>query len=749
MTSAQIGNSKANPDKIFYYDLDALTRHAAILGTTGSGKTVMCKVLVEEALIKGIPVIAIDPKGDIGGLAIANEQFDFRPFVKSESEAKSVAEKYVSNLKAQKVKLSLAKNLEHINTKIYTPKSSVGIPVSLIPKLNAPDNFKKITEDDPMLIPNFVDPISQSICELGGITGNIKEKAQALISSILIQNWNDAKDLTISTLISQITNPPFEMMGSLALDDFITEKERKKISASINLLLSSPSKQAWSQGKEIDVEQMFQDHSLSIFDMRSLALEEKQLVVEQILQEIYKYLLNKGGSEKLKYILYFDELAGILPPPPASPPCKKMLELLIRQARAFGLGIILATQNPGDIDYKVFGNIGTRFVGRLRTENDIEKVAVAMDLNPAKLKADVGQLTTGDFVYNNAIDNKKEIMHARWLYSYHGGPLNPSEIKLINNKDALANHKDKETNLNIDTSKIKKATISKTSADDNYVDTGVLDVLKKEVEKYSDDLKIMAVVSEDKVLVPNLKIVVEPREFRGVKLDLEGPFVFDLTSKTMPVGNPFKGLSFRQEFDDIKVLPIKRNIKETIESAIQDAKNKLARPIYKSGITGFASDKMDEVVNNNVDYLKSEYKKGKEKIKGKAINQNEPIERIINSNNKKIDELRSKIGTTKTKRFLKKLISRANLGTSTREIESWKKRVEHLERENERLHAKLKNAKIDYDEDKDKLAEKAYKKANTCIKEYSYRPNNKDIIIHATIMLTPRIDHLEVKSYKK
>ena len=228
--------SKIEDGKDVNYNLNSLTQHAAVLGTTGSGKTVMCKVLIEEALAAGIPVIAIDPKGDIGGLGIMSKTFDFRPFVSSPEKAQKI---YLSNF--PNLNNSSLNKLSQIKPKIFTPKSSIGAQVSLIPELTAPEGFKEELEKNSSISASLIDPLSESICQLAGLSLNY-EKAKSLISSIILHNWNLGLDLTIESLISQIIKPNFENVGILSLEDFLKEADRRKIASSINLILSSPSK---------------------------------------------------------------------------------------------------------------------------------------------------------------------------------------------------------------------------------------------------------------------------------------------------------------------------------------------------------------------------------------------------------------------------------------------------------------------------------------------------------------------------
>ncbi|MFT4326408.1 MAG: helicase HerA-like domain-containing protein [Candidatus Woesearchaeota archaeon] len=717
------------------YNLDTLTRHAGILGTTGSGKTVMCKVLVEEALLQGLPIIAIDPKGDIGGLGIADENYNFSPFVKG---AQSVAQKHVEQLLASGVDISQAKKIADVKTTIYTPKSSVGRQVSLIPKLDAPENFKEKSEEDPAFVASFVEPISESICQLASIKGAIKEKAQVLVSAILIHYWNEEKDLTIESLLPAISSPPFEDMGGLALEDFINEKERKKIVASLNLLLTSPSKQVWKHGNPLDVAAMFKPRTLSIFDLRYVSQEEKQMVVEQIMQEIYKFLLNKGGSEKLKYIFYIDELAGLLPPPPANPPSKKLLGLLIRQARAFGLGIIVATQNPGDIDYKILGNIGTRFVGKLRTENDIEKVATAMDMSPSVLKEDIAKLKTGDFVYNNAVENKTQSIHARWLYTYHGGPLQPQEIKWINDPVEMPEKSAVSVKKSDIASKVSASKEKSASKKKSTIDTKNLSDIEAEVKKYSDEYKVKISLTESTTYVPHLRIVIEPKEYRTVKPPLKGPYLFDLTHKSIPQGNYLANRSWKTQIPKVSVLKAKRSIKEAFQYSIADAKQNLKCKYYHSDLTGLISASYQEVLKDNKKFLAAELKDGSKAIVTDKKNEASPVKEAIAKNNKKISELKRRIRMKSASRLVKKVIGKKRVGGKTQEVKRWESMIDKLKKENKKLRQSVKKVSSKHKDRQVQLSKKAEEKARTKITEYSYNPNNADLIVHASILLVPK-----------
>jgi len=790
-------------NKKLNYNLSLLTRHTAILGTTGSGKTVMSKILLEEAMLNGIPVIAIDPKGDVSGICVAREGFDFRPFIgNNKANAEKVANIYIEKAKEFELKKEEIFKLKSIESRIYTPKSSIGEQISLMPDLTAPKNFESLSKDH-TVVADFVEPISESILSLAEIKGQEKLKSQSLISNIIIHYWKQQNDLNISELIKAILNPPFDTIGSLELNDVITEKNRKKLASQINLLLSSPSKKAMAQGETLDIKELFSKKKLSVFDLRfSGNLEERQFVVQIILQEIYKFLISSGGNEKLRYILYIDELAGILPPPPANPATKKLLELLIRQSRAFGLGIIIATQNPGDVDYKVFGNIGTRFIGKLRTDNDSEKVAGAIGISPSKLKTSLSTLKTGEFILNNSVDNSTKPFRARWLYTLHTGPFSPEQITWINNPKEIkapletivlnTNVKDKKRSVLVNEAKPKKLTHAtqivkvaleefdkkrkdretkktnsrkqatkkqgfklfneeKTTINQNhkeYNKQGFDPILKELIgnaKRYSDTLQLKLAISESKVFVPHLRIVIEPNKKRGLNLELEGPYVFDLTANVIPVDNYLKQISFRQYTpQDIQITRPTASLRFAFDYAIKDAKENLRRNYYKSTLLNIASEDLDFIVGKNKEYMLNisfAQEKRLLEIKKRKIDY---LKERISRNKKRISQIKRSIVIKKTKRTLKKVLKKARLSKTTQEIEFANKRIKRIEKEIKVFENQIKKVSNEYDKKALRVKEKAIMKAQSGFKEYKYRPTNKDLKVHSTILLVPkRLSSLE------
>ncbi len=720
MKEAFVGKNLEN-QKTIDYNLNSLTQHAAILGTTGSGKTVMCKVLIEEALSNGIPVIAIDPKGDIGGLGITSKTFDFRPFVQ---DAEKTQKQYASNFKRG---ISLDK-LSKTKTKIFTPKSAVGLSVNLIPELSAPENFKETYERDPTLIASIIEPLAESLCNLAELRTN-KEKAKSLFSSIILYNWNNNQNLTLETLIAQIITPPFESLGTLALEDFLKEAERKKMASSVNLILSSPSKQAWKSGIKLDIEKMFTPENLSVFDLRYTGnMEDKQYAVEQILDKLYRFLLHKGGSDKLKYILYIDEIAGLFPAPPSNPPCKKILETLIRQARAFGLGIILATQNPGDIDYKVLGNIGTRFIGKLRTDNDIEKVSTAIGISASTLRQALINFNTGDFYYNNSVENKSFKIHARWLYTYHSGPLNEKEINWINHPET----KPKSTTE----LKLPEVKETRNNLPKNY-SSKILETIKKQAQKYSNTTEVLIANKNANKYKTFLNVYIKPKTFKGKEFAEVGPFTYELSDKFFTGKLPENVTWNKIAKYNYDVLPVKRSIKKLIYKSVKEAQQSLKRKVYSSKVVDIIVDEKDKAVKSNYDFMKEELESAQRLLKERARIKEEKIEKTLKANNRKIDAIKSKSRGIKAGRLIRKIFGNKRLGEKTKRMQILERKIRKLKDKSQSIRNKIKKHRQETKEQLKNLERKLYQKSHTLTNSLTYNPSKKDLIVDTKILLVP------------
>lgn len=419
----------------FELDRVSLTKHAIILGATGSGKTVLSKVIVEEAALQGIPTFAIDPKGDIGNLAFKSASFDFTKWSGKEADVlKTDKAKYAAILQKTyqdkaaefNVGLNAVSNFEKVTVRIFTPKSSAGLAVGISPDLSAPRDFNMLLSRDIASAADLLDLTSFNLLRLAGY-GEGDRKQITFISAILENAWKRGESLSIKDMIRNVENPVFSYVGSLPVSKVVSDKERKDLATRINLLLSDPKLRSWSFAESINFSELFSGPSINILDLRNIQSEqEKHLFVELILQQLFQWLIKQGSAQTLRYLLYFDEIAGYCPPV-REPPSKKLLLLLIKQARAFGLGMLLASQNAVDLDYKVISNANIRFIGRLGARRDIQRVSVGLELD-SDAEMEIARLRPGEFFCNTFDPKFRSVIKSRWTLTYHRGPLEDSEI---------------------------------------------------------------------------------------------------------------------------------------------------------------------------------------------------------------------------------------------------------------------------------------------------------------------------------
>ncbi len=366
--------------KPFTVDPASLTKHAIVFGATGSGKTVLCKSIIEEASSRGVPILAIDPKGDIGCLGIRSEHFRFRPY--SDVEAKLLgrsAENYDAEIASEYqnkcrgaglTEDDVKRFVDKTEVKVYTPRSNNGFPVSMSPRLTPPKEFAKMMTEEPSLALDLLDLKASNLLRLAGYSDESSVQ-RSLITGILEEEWKNGHELTLESLIELVVTPPFDKLGMLPLDEAIGRRERSDLSKRLNVLVTDAGAKAWFIGEPPDFDRWFRRAEgrtpICVIDLRSIPSEQgKQVFVEYLLQELFYWLTRQEGTQTLQYLLYFDEIHGYTPPV-REPPSKKILMHLIHVSRAYGLGIVMATQNPSDVDYKVISNANLRFIGNLST----------------------------------------------------------------------------------------------------------------------------------------------------------------------------------------------------------------------------------------------------------------------------------------------------------------------------------------------------------------------------------------------
>jgi hypothetical protein len=437
------------------YDSKDLVTHAVCVGMTGSGKTGLCIGLLEEAAIDGIPALIIDPKGDLSNLMLNFPQLrgeDFAPWINEDDARKNrLSPADYATQQAEMWKKGLGdwgqsgervqKLRDAADVVVYTPGSSAGIPVSILKSFAAPSQE---TLDDPELLREQISTTVTSLLGLVGVEADpIKNREHILLSTILDQRWKARQGLDLATLIQQIQTPPVAKIGVLDLDSFYPSKERFALAMQLNNLLASPGFSAWLEGDALDVGQMLHSPGgkprLAIFSIAHLNDAERMFFVTLLLSQTLGWVRTQSGTTSLRAILYMDEIFGYFPPV-ANPPSKQPLLTLLKQARAFGLGVVLATQNPVDLDYKGLANTGTWFIGRLQTERDKARVLEGLEGAAASSgqrfdKQRMEQLLAGlgnrVFLMNNVHEDAPEVFQTRWTLSYLRGPLTRTQIKTL------------------------------------------------------------------------------------------------------------------------------------------------------------------------------------------------------------------------------------------------------------------------------------------------------------------------------
>jgi len=446
---------RACGEGLLLYDSRDLLTHAVCIGMTGSGKTGLCMDIVEEAAIDGIPVIAIDPKGDLANLLLTFPGLtagEFLPWInEDDARRKGMTSQQFAANEAQVWAAGLAEwgqSGERIallrrsaDFAIFTPGSTAGLPVSILKTLAAP---AAAVAADGELLRERVAAVVSSLMVLAGVEADpVKSREHILLSNILAASWKKGQDLTLPTIIEQIQNPPFKQVGALDLESFYPAAERFGLSLLVNNLLAAPGFEAWLTGEPLDVGSLLHTQAgrprVSIFSIAHLRDAERMFFVTLLLNELVSWMRAQSGTTSLRAVVFMDEIGGFLPPV-AAPPSKGPLLSLLKQGRAFGVGVLLASQNPVDLDYKALSNAGTWFVGRLQTERDklrlldgLEGVAQAAGGGFDRRQTDslLSGLTSRVFLMSNAHNRAPELFQTRWTLSYLRGPLTRGEIRKL------------------------------------------------------------------------------------------------------------------------------------------------------------------------------------------------------------------------------------------------------------------------------------------------------------------------------
>ena len=452
-------DAKSRAENLLLYDSKDLCTHAVVVGMTGSGKTGLCVSMLEEAAIDRIPSIVIDPKGDISNLLLSFPNLtpeEFRPWVdEGQAAREGISPEVFATNEAEKWKAGLESwgqdaarirmMRETVDMRVYTPGATIGRPLTILKSFNCPS--PEVIGDSDMFA-DMISSASSGLLSLLGIDADpIRSKEHILISNILSTTWSKGQNLDLGSLISKIQNPPFERVGIMELDSFYPAKERGELAMTLNNLLASPSFANWMMGEAIDIKRMLHTPEgkpcVSIVSIAHMTDKERMFFVTILLNEILSWTRTQAGTSSLRAILYMDEVYGYFPPT-ANPPSKRPMLTLLKQARAFGLGCVLATQNPVDLDYKGLSNAGTWFLGRLQTERDKARVIEGLEgaSSQAGSKFDRGAmektlagLGSRVFLMNNVHEDHPVVFETRWAMSYLRGPLTRDQLQKITEED--------------------------------------------------------------------------------------------------------------------------------------------------------------------------------------------------------------------------------------------------------------------------------------------------------------------------
>jgi polyhydroxyalkanoate synthesis regulator phasin len=436
------------------YDPADLTTHAVVTGMTGSGKTGLCIALMEEAALQGIPAILIDPKGDLTNLLLHFPDLapqEFQPWLdpdiarragktleQAAEDAATVWKNKLAEWDISRERILTLKNAAEFA--IYTPGSDAGLPISVLASLAAPElewasNREILSER-----------ISSTVTAILGLVGfdnidPLKSREHILISNIFQNAWSHNQSLDLTELILQTQTPPFDKLGAFPVDTFFPAKDRMGLALQINNILAAPTFDMWRSGDPLEIGPLLFTPEgrprQSVFYLAHLSDEERMFFVTILFTTIETWMRKQAGSTSLRALLYMDEIFGYLPPS-AIPPSKEPLLRMLKQGRAFGLGLVLATQNPVDLDYKALSNAGTWFIGKLQTERDKQRLLDGLEsaapgaLDRSSIDKLISALGKRIFLMQNVHEKQPVVFETRWTMNFLAGPMTRAQIPALN-----------------------------------------------------------------------------------------------------------------------------------------------------------------------------------------------------------------------------------------------------------------------------------------------------------------------------
>lgn len=581
-------SEKKIEEPLILYDSKDLCTHAVCVGMTGSGKTGLCVGLLEEAAIDGIPAIIIDPKGDLSNLLLMFDNLspeEFQPWInEQEAVKKSISPEEFAKKQSELWKKGIRqwgqdegrikKLKDMVEMEIYTPGSSAGKQISLLISFDLPSD--KILNDRELLNEHISMTITGLLNLLKIDSDPIQSKEHIFLSKMLQSLWQNGRSVSLSEFISAIQNPPFEKLGVFDLETFYPSKERFALSLQLNNLLASPGFSHWREGEPLDIDSLYYTDEgkpkVSILSIAHLNDSDRMFFVTMFLTELLAWSRNQTGTNSLRALFYMDEIFGYFPPV-ANPPSKQPLLNLLKQARAFGLGIVLASQNPVDLDYKGLSNAGTWFIGRLQTDNDKERMLDGLAgiqgnanvvFNRSEMSKLLSSLGKRVFLMNNVHNDSPKIFHTRWVLSYLRGPLSRDQIKILMADKIKTTKKNSGTEV---INKVLKARKSKT--------VSVKPVIGPDIDEY--------ILSHDLVNLESENIKYSPYLLSAASVYYADAKLGLATERQLHFITPFPDSGKRIRWEDAKNLPV--DISDLDSKFIDD------EPVSFSSIPKAAIDK--------------------------------------------------------------------------------------------------------------------------------------------------------------
>ncbi len=428
-------------------DMDHLTTHAVCVGMTGSGKTGLGIVALEELARRGVSLLVIDLKGDMVDLLLNFPSFageDFAPWLPPDAledgHASEVASKQADFWRQGLEGSGLGPDdlravRDGVQWQLLTPGAGSAAPLDILPALGVPDGWDP--DNDPDGATDRVNGITSALLSLVGRGGDpLTDRDHVLTATVILDCWRRGRSLDLAGLLASLVDPPMDSLGALSLESFYSRDDRMKLVMALNTLLASPAFAAWTEGLPMDMDELLGDAAsprASIISIAHLDERQRHFVIALLTSELVAWMRRQPASSGLRALFYMDEVQGIVPPYPKNPPTKGPLLTLFKQGRAYGVGAWLATQNPVDLDYKALGNAGVKLVGRLITDRDRERALEGLGMSrlPDGRNADdiVAALGKRQFLLTD-VRAKQGVrtLGSRWAMSYLRGPVTLSEM---------------------------------------------------------------------------------------------------------------------------------------------------------------------------------------------------------------------------------------------------------------------------------------------------------------------------------